>query len=73
MSERGRLGWPFGRRDERDPRIPPISAAGQSDSAAVDELGAALDLIAPMLRQLGEVPVLPDDPAAGELRAEWER
>ena len=44
---------------------------GRSGGAA-EELGAALDLIARMVRVMDEVPVLPDDPAAGELRAEWE-
>ena len=72
MSERRRRHWwQVGGRGEPDPANQPTAAAGRSGVADV-ELSASLDLIARMVRVLGEVPVLPDDPSAGELRAEWE-
>jgi len=69
MSERGRRRWPFGQRGDSDPAEQAAAASGRSSGAAAEELGAALDLIARLVRLVGEVPVLPDEPAAGELRA----
>jgi len=72
MSERGRRGWRFGGGGEKDPPERPSAAAGRGDVAMAEELSAALDLLARMVRLMGEVPVLPDDPAAEQLHAEAE-
>jgi len=69
MSERGRRRWPFGQRGDSDPAKQAAAGAARSSGAAAEELGIAIDLIARIVRLVGEVPVLPDDPAAGELRA----
>jgi diguanylate cyclase (GGDEF)-like protein len=67
--------WQFGDRtkDRPGPKDADNALHGKALSAAPGEdLGAALDLLARLLRLIGEVPVLPDQPELGSLRTTCE-
>jgi hypothetical protein len=66
MTHGQRHWWQLRGRGDSDP----TSSTGAESRYVPEsqELNSALDLIAHILRLLGEVPVLPDTPAASELR-----
>src|ERR671935_723955 len=69
----------FGGRGDSSPEPEP-DRGGDSEQASPaaapgappEDLGAALDLIGYMLRLLGQVPVLPDEPASADLRRTYD-
>src|SRR5438128_9115631 len=72
MREQGRRWWQIGGRGELQPPNRPTTGNQPNPSATTEEFGSAIDLVARMLRVMGEVPVLPDEPSAAQVRGDWE-
>ena len=72
MATASRHWWLFGDRPKPTAKIKPAASAGSGGNslhpAAERDLDRALDLVARMLRLIGEVPVLPDQPNLDVLR-----
>ena len=67
MATASRHWWAFGNRAKAPPELDRPRQASRP-GIGTDNLDSALDLVARMLRLIGEVPVLPDQPNLDALR-----